>query len=123
MAEAAAYGGFVDYLPESVEGTARSAPLLAECQGRMVPQRGLVAACAFLGADLRAVRLADTSLTIPRTDVPDVLIPVQVRPFATVGHVGLLMEVPLFGRPQDWLTMYDAPGHAHPVGHLSVARV
>ncbi len=124
LAEAAAYGGFVDYLPESVEGTVRSVPLLAECHGRVYPQLGLSAAAAVLGLDLRRARLTATSLTLPRArGGPDVVLPVSVRRSTAVGSVGALMEVPLFGRPRDWLTMYDVPRHERQARHVSVYRV
>ena len=123
IARAAAYCGSVSYLPESVEGTVRSVPLLVEYQGRMVPQMGLVAACAVMGVDLSTAQLTATELTLPRAGgAPPVVIPVSVRNL-TVGRVGMLMDVPLFGRPRDWLTMYDAPGYTRPVAHLSAYRV
>ncbi len=124
LCEAAANSGFVDDLRESVEGTVRSVPLLARYRGRLVPQMGLVAACAVLGTDLRDVRLTDTTLTIPRTGgAADVTIPVSVRDSPIVGSVGAVMELPLFGRKRDWQTMYDVPHHERPAHHVSVVQV
>jgi class 3 adenylate cyclase/CHASE2 domain-containing sensor protein len=123
MAEAAAYSGFLDYLNEDVQGTIRSVPLIVQYHDRLVPQMSLTAACVTLGADLNAARLTDTALTIPRaTGTPDLVIPVSTRHLAN-GAVGMLMDVPLFGRPDDWLTMYDAPRYARPVDHYSAYLV
>jgi class 3 adenylate cyclase len=124
MANAAAYSGFVDDLPETVEGTVRSVPLFARYRDRIVPHIGLVAACAVLGVDVRNVRLSDSWLTIPAAPGrAEVKVPVSVRDSAVVGEVGSVMEVPLFGRPRDWKTMYDVPRHQLPVRQVSIIQV
>jgi hypothetical protein len=40
-----------------------------------------------------------------------------------VGSVGSLMEVPLFGRKNDWLTMYDVPKYQQQSRHVSAYEV
>ena len=124
LGRAAAAGGFVDSLPDSVEGTVRTMPLLARYRDRVVPAMALSAACAALGADVRAVRLTADQLTIPlRGGAVPIVVPVSLRPDTPIGPVGALMDVPLFGRAGDWATMYDVPAHQRPARHTSVYAV
>ncbi len=124
LGRVAANSGFVDDLRESVEGTVRSVPLLARYRGRLVPQMGLVAACAVLGTDVHDLRLTPDTLTIPRPGgAGDIVVPVSVRDSPIVGSVGAVMELPLFGRKRDWKTMYDVPRHEVPAHHVSVVQV
>ncbi|MDB5291793.1 MAG: hypothetical protein JWL69_3034, partial [Phycisphaerales bacterium] len=120
LSNAAAFSAFVNYLPDQAEGTVRSVPLVASYRGRLVPHMGLAAACAALGVDVRTVRLAPNNITIPRPGGRDIVIPVNTRENAAVGSVGMLMEVPMFGRSGEWQTMYDYPRHQNPVQHVSV---
>ena len=119
----AAHSAFIDLLPEAAEGTVRAVPLLAQYRGRVYPQMGLATACAFLGVDARDVRLTDTTLTIPRPGGTDIVVPVSVRESSAVGSVAALMNVPMFGRPGDWATMYDPPDYRRTAHHLSVDAV
>jgi class 3 adenylate cyclase len=120
LSEAAAYSAFVNYLPDQSEGTVRSVPLVASYRGRLVPHMGLVAACAMLGIDVHDIRLAPGSITLPRPGGHDIVIPVHTREDAGIGSVGMLMEVPMFGKSGNWQTMYDYPRHQDPVQHISV---
>jgi len=123
IGQAAAYSGFVDYLPESVEGTVRSVPLVVRYRDRLIPQMDLVAACAYLGVDIQRIKLSGDAITIPQTSGNDVVIPVTSRDSTVVGPVGMLMEVPMFGRVNDWLTMYDYPRYEKQAHHVSVYQV
>jgi class 3 adenylate cyclase/CHASE2 domain-containing sensor protein len=118
LAGAAAFSGYVDYLPE--ETTVRTVPLLAKFGDRVLPHMDLVAACTVLGADVRQVRLTADTLVIPRPGAADVVVPVSPRDVPGGGRAGAMMELPLFGKPGDWLTMYDVPRHERPARHVSV---
>ncbi len=82
----------------------------------------LAVAAAVLGADLGHARLTDTAVVLPRPG-GDVVIPVNFRDSDVVGPVAALMDVPLYGRPRDWLTMYDVPRHRSSDRHVSVDPV
>ena len=123
LGRAAAHSAFIDVLPEAAEGTVRAVPLLAQYRGRVYPQMGLATACAFLGVDARDVRLTETTLTIPRPGGAEIVVPVSVRESPAVGSVAALMNVPMFGRPGDWATMYDPPDYRRAARYLSVNTV
>lgn len=123
IGRAAKYSGFADYLPEHVEGTVRRVPLFAKYRGRLVPQMDLATACAAMGVDLASIRFSEQTVTIPRPGAKDVVIPVAFDDSSVMGHVGLLMDVPLFGRAGDWLTMYDFPQYKHAAQHISAYDV
>lgn len=123
LGQAAGFSGFVDYLPDRVEGTVRSVPLAVVYRGRIIPHMSLVAACAMLDADIHDLRFTADSVTIPRRQGRDIVIPVSTRQTTTAGDVGLLMQVPLFGREGEWLTMYDYPRHQANAQHVSLYEV
>ncbi|MDB5173570.1 MAG: hypothetical protein JWN51_2343 [Phycisphaerales bacterium] len=120
LSGAAAFSAFVNYLPDHSEGTVRSVPLVASYRGKLVPHMGLAAACALLGVDVHDLRLGPNSVTIPQPGGRDIVIPVHTRTDSTVGSVGMLMEVPMFGKSGSWQTMYDYPRHMEAVQHVSV---
>jgi class 3 adenylate cyclase/CHASE2 domain-containing sensor protein len=123
IGKAAGASGFVDYLPSSVQGAVRSVPLLAEYRGRLIPQVDLATACKMLGTDLNQIRVSKDSIVIPRHGARDVVIPVSMLDSNLVGSVGTLMEVPLFGNKNDWLTMYDVPRYEKQARHISAYEV
>jgi class 3 adenylate cyclase/CHASE2 domain-containing sensor protein len=123
LAQAAAFSGFVDYLPDSTEGTVHSVPLFIKYRDRLVPHFSLVIACAMLGVDIHDLQLTADNITIPCPDGRKIVIPVSSRKSAGLGDVSMLMEVPMFGRKNQWETMYDYPRHEKPVQHVSVAEV
>ncbi|HET6247674.1 MAG TPA: adenylate/guanylate cyclase domain-containing protein [Tepidisphaeraceae bacterium] len=123
ISNAAKYSAFVDYLPDHEDGTVRRVPLLANFHGRLVPQMGLATACAWLGVDIHDLRLGPDSITIPRAVGGDIVIPTRTLQHSSFGPVSYLMEVPMFGKPGSWQTMYDFPRHQTPAQHISVYEV
>lgn len=123
LCRAAALSGFVDYIPESVEGAVRSVPLMIEDRGRVFPQMALASACAALNVDVRSLRLSQDAVVIPRPGQPDIRIPVSYRPSTHIGPVGMLMEAPMFGPKDDWVAMYDYEQRNRPLQHISIYRV
>src|SRR6185437_11893807 len=123
LGKAAAFSAFVDFLPDQAEGTVRRVPLMASYRGRLVPHMGLATACAMLGVDVHDLRLGTHTITIPRKDAPDIVIPVDTLQHTAVGPVGYLLEVPMFGKRGSWQTMYDYPRHESPVQHVSVYEI
>jgi class 3 adenylate cyclase len=123
MSSAAKFSAFVDYLPDHEDGTVRRVPMLASFRGRLVPHMGLATACALLGVDIHSLRIGPNSITIPRPGEADIVIPTSTVNRAGVGPVGYLLEVPMFGKPGKWTTMYDFPRHEKPAQHVSVYEV
>ena len=122
ISRASAYSAFVDYLPDSSDGVVRSVPLVANFRGGWLPHMGLAAACAMLDVDVHQLRFTRDSVIIPRPG-HDIVIPVSTRKGTLIGDVGMLMQVPMFGRRNGWLTMYDYPSHRQTAQHISVYEV
>jgi class 3 adenylate cyclase/CHASE2 domain-containing sensor protein len=123
ISRAAAYSGFVDYLPDHLEGTVRSVPLFADYRNHLMPQMGLAAACAMLDVDVNKLQLGRDTVTIPCPDGRKIVIPVSSRPNTDAGAVSFLMEVPMFGKKNGYFTMYDYPKHEVAAQHVSVYAV
>jgi hypothetical protein len=64
---AAQYGGLVDHIPEK-DGKIRRVPLVAEFQGRLIPQMALVLACAALDVEPGSMEITDDRIIIPTPD-------------------------------------------------------
>jgi class 3 adenylate cyclase/CHASE2 domain-containing sensor protein len=125
IASAAAYGGFVDYLPAR-DGVVRRIPLACWHEQSVIPAMGLVAACASMGVDVRDVRFTRESVVIPRPQ-GDLLIPTLTQPDGPFAGAGAFLEVPLFGnrRPESpaWERMYDYPKYREPKARVPVLAV
>ncbi len=103
FAAAARFGGLVDHNPES-DGIVRTVPIVEEFHGRLLPQMGLVLACAAMDVDPQNLRISDHQIIMPLADGSSVSIPVGRKP-THLGEVGMLMDIPWFGT-SDWRTMY-----------------
>jgi class 3 adenylate cyclase/CHASE2 domain-containing sensor protein len=123
LANAAAFSAFVDYLPESSDGTVRAVPLVVNYRGRLLPHMGLAVACAMLEVDVRDLRLRSNAVVIPLKDGREISIPVSTRGRTQMGRVGMLMQVPMFGARNSWRTMYDFPRHQKDAQHMSLYEV
>ena len=110
IARAAHYGGLVDHIPES-DGRLRRVPLVAEFHGRLLPQMGLVLACAAMDVDPHLLRISRDKIVIPMPDGSDISIPTSNQ-ITRFGFGGMFMDVPWFGNG-DWHTMYALPGGGH----------
>jgi class 3 adenylate cyclase/CHASE2 domain-containing sensor protein len=125
LASAAAYGGFVDYLPAR-DGVVRRIPLACWHEQSIMPAMGLVAACATMGVDIRDVRFTRESVVIPRPQ-GDLVIPTLTQPDGPFAGAGAFLEVPLFGKrtPESpaWERMYDYPKYEEPKARVGVLDV
>jgi class 3 adenylate cyclase len=119
LSSAARFSAFVDYLPDEIDGTVRAVPMVAEYRGRLLPQMSLAIVCALLDVDPKDLRLSARSITIPRHGGPDIVIPVGSRDTSRYGPVGMLVQLPVFGKRDIWTTMYDFPRYQNPVQHVS----
>ncbi len=125
LTEAAAYGGYVDYLQTGRGGTVRAIPLLVNFRGQLFPQMDLSLACAVLGVDIRTIRIARDEIVIPRPPgrSADIRIPVRAMHADQFGgDVGMFAYVPVRGN-KDWETIFDHPSHQKPELHVSMAAV
>jgi class 3 adenylate cyclase/CHASE2 domain-containing sensor protein len=123
LCRAAALGGFVSYLPDEVDGSVRSVPLVIEDHGRLLPQMALAAACAGMDVDIRSLKFSADAILIPRPGQSDLRIPLSYRQSSRFGAVGMLMDVPLFGPKRDWQVMYDVEQRKRPLKHVSMYKV
>jgi class 3 adenylate cyclase/CHASE2 domain-containing sensor protein len=121
----AAGAGFVDYTQAS-DARVRSVPLLLEHDGVLYPQLGLALAWQLLGADPKALKVADGAVTVPRGALGALSIPVHTTPAAGLFDIG--RDVPLsanlswFGG-RDWTRMYDRGGAAASNQHVPITSV
>jgi class 3 adenylate cyclase len=112
FSQAAAATAFVDN-PKS-GAVLRQIPLFMEYGGRMYPQLGVELAAMMLDADLKDLRFTENDITIPRNGADAVHIPVR-----TVWSTNLrcpvptMFDIPWYGKPDSWETMYDKVGGAH----------
>jgi class 3 adenylate cyclase len=114
--------GFVTFVT-SHDGVVRSIPLWVDCHHRLVPQFGLALACAYLDIDVNAVRLTPRSAELPRAGKPPIVIPLRTEQSPTLGKMGMFVDIPYFGRENQWESMYDYPAHAHPAQHVPMGFV
>jgi class 3 adenylate cyclase/CHASE2 domain-containing sensor protein len=121
LEQAASYSGYVDYLP-FFDGVVRSVPLFVKYRGRLVPQSGFALAVAYLGADIRSVRIEPDRVIIPLQGASDVVIPVHMVQTDSRGPLGLFMDIPWFGA-NDWKTMYDYPDYRQTRQHVPITEV
>lgn len=119
LADAAKGCGFIDFLDS--EGVVRSLPLWTDDRGGLVPQMALALACVYLDVDPRTVRVTNQAVILEPASRPPIEIPVRTLRSGSLGSVGTMMEVPLFGT-SDWLTMYDSPRFAQPVQHETILK-
>jgi class 3 adenylate cyclase len=117
--DAAAWTGFVDYVPLS-DGVVRSVPLWADYRDTMFPQIGLTLACAMLDIRLEDVKLGADSVILPHPD-GDIVIPVTLTPTRR-GNCGMFLAIPWFGTDQ-WHTLFDYPNHTISKQHLSLGYI
>lgn len=119
LAEAAAYGGFTDYLPDR-DGVVRSIPLAVWHEREVFPQISLVAACAVMGIDVRSVRVAEDAVVLPRP-AGDLVIPTRKVPDGPFAGAGSFLDIPLFGEPlREGNSWERTPGR---ISVLDVVRV
>jgi class 3 adenylate cyclase/CHASE2 domain-containing sensor protein len=109
LMNAARYSGVVQFSPDP-DGVARSVPLFIKWHGRLIPHMALASYCAMLGVEPASLKVSGDELTIPLTDGNQV-VPLHSIPTSNFGQVGLCMDLPWFGRPDHWQTMYDYPEH------------
>lgn len=107
---AARYSGLVDQVPLR-DGVVRTVPVVAEFHGRLLPQMGLVLACAALDIDPRSIRVSQDRLVLPLPDGQELTVPVSAKS-TRFGRVGMFMEVPWFGG-REWQSMYQGRNHQH----------
>jgi class 3 adenylate cyclase/CHASE2 domain-containing sensor protein len=107
LAAASAFTGSVDFL-QIDDGKARQVPLWLEDRGRLVPQMGLALACAELGVNIDEIDLYPDRVEIPLPTGKRIEVPVYSRRVGKLGDVGMMMDIPWFGKG-DWKTMYDYP--------------
>jgi len=122
LCRATDHSGFVNYIPEGVEGAVRAVPLVIEDQGRLLPQMALASACAAMDVDVKSLRLTPDAVTIPRPGQAEIRIPLGERE-TNVGRVGMLMDVPVFGPKNEPLSMYDVDGSDRRTKHVSMYAV
>jgi class 3 adenylate cyclase/CHASE2 domain-containing sensor protein len=126
QAAAAAYSGFVDIWKSSDDAKIKYIPLFIIDRGRLVPQMGLSLACAELGVSVDKLVLAPDSVTIPLPTGKNIVIPVHTEVGGTHGDVGMLMDIPWWGKSNvegDWQTMYDWPNYDQSLQHVPVVKV
>jgi class 3 adenylate cyclase/CHASE2 domain-containing sensor protein len=126
LGETAAFGGFVDYLPES-DGVVRCIPLAVWYGDQLLPQIGLAAACAAMDVDMRKVRITPTDVIIPRPAGDEIHIPIRAYSSGRYKGMGGFLDIPLFGsKTRDvggWEWMYDYPNHREPKARMSIVDV
>ena len=116
LLRSAAIAGFTNYDPDP-GGKVRAIPLWIAVDGKLLPQLGLAAVCAAVGAKPQDVRLSVDSITIPRArPEADLEIPVHTHDFGLHKGIAYCINVPTFGK-QEWESMYDFPRHEKPSGH------
>jgi CHASE2 domain-containing sensor protein/class 3 adenylate cyclase len=119
ISKAAAFSAFVDYLPDE-DGKVRRVPLISSFRGRLVPHMGLATACAMLDVDIHDIRLGTDSITIPRRNKPDIVIPVSTETETRFGPIGYLMELPIVDRRGSWHTEAGVEPPPDAVKHVSI---
>jgi class 3 adenylate cyclase/CHASE2 domain-containing sensor protein len=119
VAEAA---GFVTFIA-APDGIVRSIPLWAEHHDRLVPQFALALACAYLDVDIKAIRLSPGAAELPRPGQPPIVIPLRTERSPRLGEMAMFVDIPYFGRPGNWESMYDYPKRRDPVQHVPMGFV
>lgn len=112
--------GFVDYVPMN-DGVVRSIPLFAIHRGQLVPQVGLVLACAMLDVDPRVVEVYEERVEIPTPDGRRIRLPVHRQQTPRGVHAGFF-DIPWFGT-EEWATMYDYPARQRFARHVPIHQV
>jgi class 3 adenylate cyclase/CHASE2 domain-containing sensor protein len=99
--------GFVNAFTDN--GVLRSQPLVINYHGRLYPQMGLTLALRMLGVPWENVKVEAGRILIP---VQGRTIVVPTRRQWSGGfsqQVGTIMDIPWFGTPHQWQTMYQKP--------------
>jgi class 3 adenylate cyclase/CHASE2 domain-containing sensor protein len=123
ISEAAAYSGFVDYIPSyGGDSKVRYVPLFCNLDGRMLPHVSLAIVCAYLDVPLSSVMVTPDFVTIPVPGRDAIRIPVRTLYRDNHLDAGLVADIPWFGGHR-WEYMYDVPSHQSPRQHLSLAAV
>ena len=122
LSEAAMGAGFVTYLPDS-DGVVRSVPMAVYDGQKVIPQLGLMLACAYFGVAPRDLHFTEDSVQIPKPDGKVIVLPVRQEYVDSVNrHVRYLYDVPWFGPVDSWEYMYD-PQQMQSSQHLPVNAV
>ena len=122
LAAVTAATGFVDLLPDE-DGVVRNVPLWADFDDVLYPQMGLALACMFLDVPVQDVELHPNRVVIPQPGGQAIVIPTYTDwSHDRKADIGFRMPVPWFGRPDDWVTMYD-PKHTDSTQHMPMTKV
>ena len=98
ISERAAYGGFVDYLPDR-DGLVRKIPLAVRHEGDVFPQISLVAACAVLGVDPKTMLIGDDAVVVPRPGLGNLVIPTRTQLDGEYEGTRGFLDIPLTDQP------------------------
>ncbi|MFG0247983.1 MAG: CHASE2 domain-containing protein, partial [Phycisphaeraceae bacterium JB051] len=122
LSQAGMGAGFVTYLPDS-DGVVRSVPMAVYDGQKVIPQLGLMLACAYLGVAPRDLHFTENGVQIPKPDGKVINLPLRQEQVESVNRqVRYLYDVPWFGPVDNWQYMYD-PQQMQTRQHLPVIAV
>jgi class 3 adenylate cyclase len=123
LAKIASSTGFVDYLPQE-DGVVRVVPLWVELAGRRYPQVGLAMALQMLGVHPADVRIERERIVIPQPDGSQRIVPVRRQRLEdNASPYDGFIDLPWFGRRNNWEGMYDYPDRRYPSAHRPILHV
>jgi class 3 adenylate cyclase/CHASE2 domain-containing sensor protein len=115
--------GSPEYVPDDGGGVARSVPLIVSHNGKLVPHVGLAIACAMLDVNLNTISVSKDGVLLTPPGRGPIYIPVHARVTQAHGRSEMLMDVPWFGKPDGWDTMYDYPAYRQTVNQIAIDEV
>jgi class 3 adenylate cyclase/CHASE2 domain-containing sensor protein len=106
----------------SSDGVVRSAPLLINDRGKMMPQFGLALACMVLGVDPQnraELSVGPNQIVLTPPGHESIIIPISTVRVPGGKSIGATFAIPWFGGP-DWTTMYNWPKGTTVVNHFPI---
>ena len=123
LSESAQSFGFVEYVYDAEGNVARVLPLVVSHGTRLVPHAGLAVACAMLDVKPNAIVVGRDQIVLHPPGRQPISIPLHSRDTEGYGRIGMLMDIPWFGRAERWDTIYDFPSHKQRKNQFTIGRV